>query len=257
MAGRTASKFVRFYMNGCDLSGDTRSVGTLEWNQDAYEMEALTWEVKGALPVRSSIRLGTVSALLNSDGSAQIHDLFKAAGNNYNVMIPIGDRAVPAQGDPVFCSQLNYLEYMFEAGLDSLTISLIFGSKPANINLQHTKPWGRLLHAKSNVTAENTAAGIDDGGATANGGIMAYQIFGGDGTATIKIQEAATNTDVSFSDLTGATTGVIDCETPSAGLIQLATNAAVKQYLRWQIALGTATQVNFALAFIRSAAHNV
>jgi hypothetical protein len=45
---------------------------------------------------------------------------------------------------------------------------------------------------------------------------------------------------------------VIDCATPKFGIIELAKTATVGRYLRWQIALGTASSVTFALAFMRA-----
>jgi hypothetical protein len=79
-----------------------------------------------------------------------------------------------------------------------------------------------------------------------------YQVFAGNGTATLKVQDAATNTNPSFADLSGATSGSVNCATPSAGVVAISTTATVRQYLRWQIVFGTATTVTFALAFVRA-----
>jgi hypothetical protein len=75
-------------------------------------------------------------------------------------------------------------------------------------------------------------------------------VFAGNGTATIKIQDATT-AGGAYADITNLTTGVIDCSNPTAGQIAIAKSATIRQYLRWQIVLGTATSVTFALAFIR------
>ncbi len=78
------------------------------------------------------------------------------------------------------------------------------------------------------------------------------QVLAGNGTATIKTQHAALNLDGSFADLGGCTTGVVDCSSPFAGIYNTtAVTTTVNQYLRWQIVLGTATSVTFALAFVR------
>ena len=76
-----------------------------------------------------------------------------------------------------------------------------------------------------------------------------YQVFSGDGTASIKVQDASTNSDVSFADLLSS--GSVNFSTPKSGIVALAKTATVKRYVRWQIALGTATTVTFALAFVR------
>lgn len=256
--GRTHSRWTRFYMNGYDLSGDARSVGPLAHTQDVEEMEGLNWAVKGAMPSQSMIGIGSVNAILSADGVDEMHDLFATPSSNYPVMIPVGIRAEPAAGDPVFQAQINELAYLLDVATASITVNLNFGNKPASTLLNHSKPWGVLLRAKAAATAANTAVGIDDNGAaSAYGGVMCYQVFAGNGTATITVQDGEANENASFGNLTGATSGAIDCSTPSAGIIQTATNAAVKRYLRWQIALGTATTVTFALSFVRSAAHNI
>ena len=79
-----------------------------------------------------------------------------------------------------------------------------------------------------------------------------YQVFAGDGTATISVEDATTNSDANFAALTGATSGEIDFSTPTAGIVAIGRTATVRRYLRWQISLNTATTVTFALAFVRA-----
>jgi hypothetical protein len=110
-----------------------------------------------------------------------------------------------------------------------------------------------VLHPLGAETAASTAAGIDDTAASSLGGIMVYHLMSSDGTLTIKVQEGAGNTDGDFADLSGATSGSIDASvTPVSGMVALSTTAAVKRYLRWQIALDTATTATFFVAFIRN-----
>lgn len=257
--GRTLARWTRFYLNGYDLSGDTRSLGPLAHAQEVEEMEALSWSVKGGLPGHNMVSIGTVNAILSMDGVDEIHDLFNSPGSDYPVMIPMGIRAEPAAGDPAFIAQLNQLSYTLDVATNSMTVSIETGGKPTTTALNHKKPWGVLLHAKAAATAVNDSTGIDDNGASSSyGGVMCYQCFFSDGTATIKVQHADTNEDGSFADLTGATSGVVDFDSSSgAGIVQTATNLTVNRYLRWQIVLGTATTATFALAFVRSSAHNV
>ena len=72
-------------------------------------------------------------------------------------------------------------------------------------------------------------------------------------TATIKLQHSNTNVDGDFGDLAGATSGVINCVGGGvSGIAQTTVTETVERYTRWQIVLGTATSVTFALAFIRA-----
>jgi len=133
-----------------------------------------------------------------------------------------------------------------------MAVNIPFGAWDVANLIDYEKPWGVLVHANGAETAVNSAAGIDDrGAATAACGYLVYQVFAGNGTATVKVQDAAINSDGSFSDLSGATSGVTDFSTPAAGIVAIGTTATVRQYLRWQIVLGTATTVTFALSFCR------
>ena len=79
-----------------------------------------------------------------------------------------------------------------------------------------------------------------------------YQItaVAGTGNATISIDDSEDGE--TYGALSGATSGAIaHTAIPCAGIVQLATNATVKQYLRFQVALDTITSVTFALAFVR------
>ena len=79
---------------------------------------------------------------------------------------------------------------------------------------------------------------------------MAYQLFSSNGTVNLKVQDAGTNSNGSFSDLVAS--GLITAAvTPAAALVPLSRTAAVNKYLRWQITLGTATTATFAIAFCR------
>jgi len=181
------------------------------------------------------------------------HDVLKTPGVARVVMIPIGMGAEPAQGDPVYCGAFLQNGYTATEEGGGMTVSIPFGGWHVAYQGNYDIPWGWMLHAKGAETAGNTAVGIDDNSAaSAVGGFLVYQVFAGDGTATIKVQDAATNANGSFADLTGATSGVIDCSTPSAGLVAIGHTATVRRYLRWQIVLGTATTLTFALAFVRA-----
>jgi len=118
--------------------------------------------------------------------------------------------------------------------------------------LGYDKPFGVLLHEKSEETAVNAVdSGLssDKEIASERGGFLVYQIFSGDGTATISVEDSAD--DSSWAALSGATSGELDCSSVQHGLVPLGTTATVRRYLRWQISLNTATSVTFALAFIR------
>lgn len=251
--GRTLDRWMRFYADGYDWSGMTRSVGPLVWTFDEGDMTCLPDGIKGVMLGRATVGCGTLNGVFDNTATTGLHILASGAGAMRTVMIPIGIRADPAQGDPVYMGEFEQKDYMAETGNVAVYATIPFSNSIRSTTHLYDKPWGSLLHAKSAATAANTATGVDDfGAATAFGGYMMYQVFAGNGTATISIDDAATNTNPSFSALSGATTGSIDCATPKYGIIALGRTATVRQFLRWQIALGSATTVTFALAFSRA-----
>lgn len=249
--GRTIIKHTRIYVGGYDLSGYSRSIGPLAWSFDETDLTTITDAVKGILPGHAMFGVGTQNGVMDNTATSGLHTLMAAgAGSKYAVMIPIGIQAAPAQGDPAYCGEFELSSYMSEGPYVNLQWAQ---PSVAGTTLAYKRPWGSLLHASGAETAVNTAVGIDDiGASSALGGYLMYQVFAGNGTATIKVQDAATNTNPSFADITGATSGSVDCSTPRAGIVAIGTTAAVRRYLRWQIVLGTATTVTFALAFVRN-----
>jgi hypothetical protein len=168
------------------------------------------------------------------------------------VTVPIGIRAEPAEGDPVFCGQFlrKSLTSSEDGGL--ITHSVDFGPWAPHKMYGYNIPWGILAHEYSLETAVNSATGIDQGAATSFGGYILWNAVNANGTATIKLQDAATNSDGSFADVTGLTTGVVDWTTGAPwGMAVTAATATIRRYVRWQIVLGTATSLYFTLAFVR------
>jgi len=256
--GRTHPKFVRFYMAGYDMSGYSRTVGPLKWEYEEAEITAQMGDaVKGYLPGRASISCGTLNGVFDSTATSGLHVIASTVATSEVVMVPIGIRAAPAAGDPVFMGEFVQLGYTAEESGGAIFANVPFGEWDVANLLSHgrEKPYGILTHAKSAVTAVNTAVGIDDyGAATALGGYMCYQVFtavGGDYTATITMQDAATNENASFANITGATTGELTCNVPQAGIVDLTATRDVRRFLRWQISFNGATSVTFSLAFMR------
>jgi hypothetical protein len=249
--GRTILKHTRFYADGYEWSGGLRAIGPLQNTYDETDLTTILDAVKGYLPAHSTLGIGTLNGVLDNTATTGLHILASgAAGTKRTVMVAIGIQAAPAQGDPVYLGEFEQQGYYQEGPYVSIPFAL---PSETSTTLLYSKPWGWLLHANGAETAVNTAVGIDDiGASTAFGGYLCYQVTAGNGTATIKVQDAATNANGSFSDLSGATSGSIDCSTPKYGIVALGRTATVRRYLRWQIVLGTATTVTFCLGFVRA-----
>ena len=254
MAGRTVNKHVRAYVDGYDMSGYTVSVGGLSYGYDPNEIMCLTDSVKGAMPGKGVISIGNINGVMDNTATSSMHELFKAGADNpRDVMIPIGDRAAPVAGVPAFCAQVNQNTYMADITDGILTATLGLGNWDMRADtLAYPYPWGYLLHAKSARTAVNTSSGSNDNAAaTSLGGYMMYQLFtGSTGTVTIKVQDS---TGGAWSDVEGLTSGALTNASTPASKVHVTTTATttIDRYTRWQIVLGTATTLTFALTLVR------
>ena len=255
MTGRTVKKFTQIYMDGYALTPYSREIGPLKQEFDAADLTVLSDEVKGSLQNQVSLGIGTLNGIFDNTATSGLHVLANGAGVTRQMMIPIGFRATAIAGDPTYCGVFQQLDYTGTTDGGAVTCTANFGEWDANTPMLYTKPWGVLVHpygAETDVNSAVAPAGLNNGAATTAGGWMMYQIFAGDGTAGIWIEDSETNAnDGAFAALSGAATELIDCSSPSFGIVSLAADATVRQYLRWQIELVTASTVTFALAFIR------
>lgn len=248
---RTHQKHLRVYVNGYDLSGYSRQIGPLAQVFGASADAAFTDGAKNITIGQADIQAGTLNAFLDND-TAGLYALANAGTGTRNLMVAIGQLTAPAMGDPVFAWQMEQSAYTMEGGEGFTSATLPFGGASYASTLAYSKPWGVLLHAKSAETAANTATGYDGGAQSTAGGIFVYHLFSSNGTVTLKLQDASTNSNGSFGDLSGATSGSVDATTtPVSGMVALSTSATVKRYTRWQLVLGSATTATFAIAFIR------
>lgn len=248
--GRTTLNNWRAYVGGYDLSGYTRSFGPLACTFDEGVDDAISFSVKGTWPGNAVVSMGALNGLFDNTATSGLHALMSGAGVKRDVMLACGIQAAPANNDPVFCGQFLQGAYQVDPATNPVTATIPFSNSIVTASmLDYAQPWGTLLLARAAKTAANTATGLDQLAQTTKGGWMMYQVFAGDGTAAIKVQDASNNADGDFGDL--LTSGTIDCSNPISGVVALARSATVKQYVRWQIALGTANTVTFALAFMR------
>lgn len=248
---RTTLKSARVHMGGYEMSGFSRSFGPLDWTFDEVgSLVALTDAAKGYLPGVCDITPTVLNANFDT-GANGLHAVASGAGIPWVTTFLFGMNAEPAMGDNVFCGRFQQVAYQAAEDSGGVVATLPFTGWDASQEVPYATPWGKLLHPYGAETAASTAAGLDMLAATAYGGYIVYHVFAGDGTATIKVQKSTTtNLNASFSDLTGATSGSIDCSTPTAGIVAVSKTLSIGQYLRWQIVLGTATTVTFSLSFV-------
>jgi hypothetical protein len=260
MAGRIRLKDYRCYVDGYDLSGYSRTIGPLEITYDEADLTAYMGDtVKGYLPNMAHANVGTLNAVFDNTATVGLHALMATAGVERNVLVPIGMRAAPVDGDPCFGGQFKQSAYQVTEDGGGVTVTLPFAGWAADAaTLGYSMCWGQLLHAnaaRTNVSGVNAGDGFDNptGGATLKGGFFLYQVLASNAagvTATLSVDDGTSAADADMDPLAGATTGAIVCVAGVHGIV-VPTTLTIRQYLRWQIAFGTATSVTWVAAFFR------
>lgn len=263
MPGRTVTKWMRAYVDGYDLSGYARSIGSCGVAMKEADLTCIPDAVQGFLPNAADQSIGALSTVLDPVATVGAHAILSATPTApRTVTYVFGDRAAPALGNPVFAGQFEQLKYdsVEEGGAIIANVDLTESARrTTGVGNLYFNPFGVLLHPMGAETAVNSAIGADDTGTagfTADfGGYMVYHIttYSTAGSVTLKVQDAATNVDGSFADLTGATTGALSTATfPTHGVIYIPKTGTVRRYLRWQLVFATTTSVTFALSFVRA-----
>jgi hypothetical protein len=252
--GRTLTDYERLYIDGFDQSGYVMDTGEQGIEFQEFDTLCLSDAITGALLGKPAVTFGPVNGVFDNTATSGLHVLSVAAqGARRNLLLARGVMAAPAMGDDVFAAPMYQVAYK-AAGNQVVSARMDFAGPDITAAMAYTKYWGKLLHAYGSETGANAAnTNVDNGAATAAGGWLMYQIrsITGAGSVTLSIDDSANGT--AWLALSGATSGAIaTASAPTSGIVQLATNATVRQYLRWQIAFGgSATACTFVLGFMR------
>lgn len=250
---RAIEKNNRAYVDGYDFSGYLSTFGQCGVAYDAPLIEAYSDAVKNALIGRGVMKCGPLNGFFAPAGAGAtgLHELTDSGQGTRNVLVAIGGLAAPAAGSPFFAWQFEQSSYQVANGTGAVAASLALGNASYAGLKNYSLPWGLLLHANAAETAANTANNnVDNGASSVLGGIFVYHLLSSNGTVTLSVDDSANNS--TWAALSGATSGSIDATTtPASGMVALSTSATVRRYLRWQLALGTATTATFISGFIR------
>jgi hypothetical protein len=254
--GRSLTTFERVYIDGFDMSGYVNSTGEQGIEYPEAVMDCLSDAVTGVLVGKPKISFGPFVTVLDNTPTSGVHVLATAAqGTKRNIMLARGVRGVPAIGDDTFCAPMIQKAYKSNHGTPIVTAGITFAGPDIPSAMAYARFWGKLLHAWGSETGTNSAnTNSNNGAASTAGGWLMYQVYSitGAGTVTLSIDDSDTGSS-NWVALSGATSGAIaTASAPTSGIVQLATNATVRQYLRPQWAFGgSATAALFALAFMR------
>lgn len=252
--GRTTPKHTRAYYDGFDFTGMSRTFGGLAATFEEAELTAPMGDaMRGYLPNHPMLTPGTLNVVLDNTATVGAHIAANTAGGSHVFTVAIGIRAAPAAGDPAYTGRFLQDAYTPLIASGAITADIPFGAWDAAELINYARPWGVVSHAAGAETAVNGSTGLDDNGAaTTKGAYAVLHVIDGDGTATVSIEGAATNSDAAF-DAAGdlITFAEADGTSPGPQIVALAPSASVFRYTRWQIAFNTATTMTFMLVFVR------
>jgi len=257
MAGRTLNKYARVYVDGYDLSGYSRSISPLTYEFDPAELTVpMSDGVKGYLPNQPTISPGTLNGVFDNTATSGLHVVGSSQNDDRVVLIALGDRAAPVDGNPAFMGEFLQLGYHAEEDAGAIVANIPFGPWEGSSLINYGQPWGMLAHALSAADSDGSDSddfqGDSDDTSTAFGGYMVWHVTAGDGTATITMEHSATNDDSDGAAIGGLTTGEIDFSSVSTGVaVTTAKTTTINAYTRWQVSMNTASTVTFALGFVR------
>jgi len=245
---------MRAYADGYNISCDVTKFGPLVCQFGDDTVSTLCGEVKGTLCGKCVQTPGTLNGLMDSTATTGLHTVMSSAGVSRNFMFPFGIRAIPAQGDPVYCGKFVQNGYMVEPSDSSpVAVSIPIGQYDASAGLNFDRPWGVMIHEYAAETGANSTEYVDGGAGTSKGAWMQWQIFAVAGTGTVQLTaEHCDTADGAYAAITGLdSTALAHTAVPCAGWAQTTTTTAIKRYFRFQVALSGITSVTFALALMR------
>lgn len=215
---------IQVLVGGYDLTGDSNRVVITD-RYDTHDVTAFGDQVH-------SFILGQRQALIEHMGyfnsaAAQAHPVLKGGSVQGVFSLVIGNNAAPVVGDPVFSLDTRQGRYATapEAGR-YIPFVAMFGNRGGNGG------WGVALTPPVSFTTTTTGSGVDNGAATANGGVAHLHVLQAAASDTYTIVvEGATNS--------GFTTGLTTLATfalngSALGSQRVDISGTIPQYTRFK-----------------------
>ena len=204
--GKTHQKYARLLVAGANLSGDSRTLGTVGIT---YEQDDVTgWEdIMNFLPGQATLNFGPYQGLFNNRVAATgpiepgTHTVLASSGANIATLV-YGIREAPTIGAPAFSASLQQMSYTSSIAAGATLISADFSNATGNSFTAYG--WGQILANGTSTSSTTSFGSLDNGASSANGayGILhVAQSAGAMGSNNweIKIEDSAN--DSSWADL--------------------------------------------------------
>lgn len=184
-------RYVRLYVDGYDLSGDSRTFASLD-NQMA-EVDMTGWDDKiyKFLPnYRPTLGLRGYRAFMNDTAASGAHTLFTTPGSAaMQFIMAFGGNAEPAVNDPGYGLSAVQLgdNHSFDAEAAVLDVDLI---PMAGEGSGDEKAYGIMSMPKTILTSSTDGTSHDGGAQSTNGWMALLQVFSTGGVWTIEMEDS-------------------------------------------------------------------
>ena len=169
---KTHSKWTRVLVGGANLSGDSRSLGSIGTQYDTVEVHGFDAALKERLVGQDDAMFGPYQALFN-DRPAAIgpvqpgSHIVLSTSDNMGVSAFFGLGAAPAIGNPAYSKTANKTSYTVSAtNADAVVINADFTTRGGPID---NAGWGRALAVGVSLSDTDELDSVDNGAATTGG----------------------------------------------------------------------------------------
>ena len=194
MAGKDKlMRGTRVYVGGYDLSGDVRTLGSLDYTAPEVDMTGLSNDCDNFLAGRFNVGVRGFQSHLN-DASGGASAVMQSAPNSFVSSVLIGSGgSAPAAGDLAYIIpgvQLSdTTEFSSSTGMFSTDMLLDTSTVDAN----YKTPIGKVLFAHTSYSSTTNGSTVDIGAAGSNGGHGSLHITNsGGGSFAFIIQHSTT-----------------------------------------------------------------
>lgn len=185
--GKTNSKHYRLYVDGADLSGEARNVGS--FGASYTEEDATGWSEGVINYTLGAMQTGLpgYQGVFHTTPHAEL-----AAQEEYLVSLAIGIKAAPAAGDPAYLAPLEQKSYVVDGSGPVLVNAEFVKSTGENYTLP-SNVWGYVLQPYANLTATGNGTAVDLGDTFTNGALAHLHIIStSSGNFAFKIEHSDT-----------------------------------------------------------------
>lgn len=240
-------KHIRVYAGGVDVSGDGRTLGTLDNSFEAVDLTSWSNSVRYSMANKQRMTGARGFSGFMNDASGGWLERFQNPANARAFAVVFGGGGEPETGDPAYI--LPSLQHTAPIQVTGGAVILTTDFLPEAENIGNfDNPWGTLIFPKTSISATTNGTFIDNGAATTAGYFGVVFVFGtSSGSFSFIVQQSTTG--AGAGEETTLFTFGVDGSSISSDFAD--GSGSVARYIRFR-AVRTAGTVSCACCFARN-----